>query len=56
MLPESLQIALWAVSSLWLLAVLALLLGLDAEVVWTAVASGAVVGVWQSQARRRDPS
>jgi hypothetical protein len=50
--PESLQIALWIVGSVWLLAILALLFGFDVEVIWTALVFGTVVGFWEWKARR----
>jgi hypothetical protein len=53
--PESLQIALWIVGSVWLLAILALLFGFDAEAIWAALVFGTVVGLWEWQARRRRP-
>jgi hypothetical protein len=53
-LPDSLAIALWIVGSCWLLALLALLVGLDAEVIRAALLFGAVAGFVEWLARRRN--
>jgi hypothetical protein len=51
-LPDSLAISLWIVGACWLLALLALLFGLDAEVIWAALLFGVVAGLVEWQARR----
>lgn len=51
-LPNSLQIALWIVGSVWLLAILALLFGFDAEVIWAALVFGTIAGFWEWHATR----
>ena len=53
-LPDSLAIALWIVGSCWLLALLALLVGLDAEVIRAALLFGVVAGLAEWLARRRN--
>jgi hypothetical protein len=53
-LPNSLAIALWIVGACWLLALLALLFGLDAEVIWAALPFGVVAGFVEWLARRRN--
>jgi hypothetical protein len=52
-LPESLAIALWIVGSTWVLALLALLLDFDREVVWAALLFGLVAGAAEWLARQR---
>ena len=53
-LPDSLAIGLWIVGSCWLLALLALLVGLDAEVIRAALLFGVVAGLVEGLARRRN--
>jgi len=52
-LPESLEIAFWIVGSTWVLALLALLLDFDREVVWAAFLLGLVAGAAEWLMRRR---
>ena len=53
-LPDSLAITLWTVGACWLLALLALLFGFDAEVIWAALLFGVVAGLFEGLARRRN--
>ena len=55
-LPEPLAIALWAIGTIWLLAVVAMLFGFEfePEMIGSSLLVGVVAGVFEWQARRRD--
>ena len=53
-LPASLAISLWIVGSTWFLAIVALLFGLDHEMVWSALLFGLVAGSLEWIIRRKN--
>ena len=52
-LPPSLSIALWIIGSVWLIALVALILDYPSEYVWATLAFGLVAGVGEWVIRRR---